>query len=266
MSTDYEIFNCAEANNHKKLKALLDAGVDPNVTDYDRGAPPLMYACNKGHIESIEILIDYGADVNLPNKRGRTPIHALIEMRFFKIVLWLIKYCGGDVHKADSRGLTPYDLAPQFMQKEIDECLASIGQVDTNPAVNQPAKTTPQPAAASSSTSSQSDKAGEVVVYKIHLPNRSYKSVKTTTTDAAENVLENLCEKLNLNKDCARFLTLFERVKDRERRVKNTELIADIVKMWPMILGESGNETNKHCYFMAAPLSTAPDYVLAAMS
>ena len=79
-------------------------------------------------------------------------------------------------------------------------------------------------------------------------------------------VLESLCEKLNLTKDAARFMVLFERVKDRERRVKNTELISDISKMWPLILGETGNETYRQCYFLAAPLSTAPDYVVTAMS
>lgn len=120
MSTDYEIFNAAERNDAKKLKALLDAGMDPNIRDYDRGATPLHLAANKGNVEAIELLIDAGADVNAANKRGRTPIHALIEMRFYKIVLWLIKYCGGDPFQADSRGLTPYDLAQQFMQKEID--------------------------------------------------------------------------------------------------------------------------------------------------
>lgn len=120
MSTDYEIFNAAEKNDSKTLKRLLDAGIDPNVRDYDRGATPLHLAANKGHVESIELLIDAGADVNAPNKRGRTPIHALMEMRFYKIVLWLIKYCGGDAFKEDSRGLTPYDLAQGFMQKEID--------------------------------------------------------------------------------------------------------------------------------------------------
>jgi ankyrin repeat protein len=120
MSTDYAIFNAAEQNNSKKLKALLDAGMDPNTQDYDRGATPLHFAANKGHVEAIELLIDAGADVNAANKRGRTPMHALIEMKFYKIALWLIKYCGGDPHKADSRGLSAYDLAQGFMQKEID--------------------------------------------------------------------------------------------------------------------------------------------------
>lgn len=120
MSTDYEIFNAAERNDSKALKRLLDSGLDPNVRDYDRGATPLHLAANKGHIETIELLIDAGADVNATNKRGRSPIHALIEMRFYKIALWLIKYCGANVLIEDCRGLTPYDLAQPFMQKEID--------------------------------------------------------------------------------------------------------------------------------------------------
>jgi len=124
-------------------------------------------------------------------------------------------------------------------------------------------------AASSGSSSGSSGSSGgkdEAVVYRIHLPNRSYKSVRTTPHFSAEMVLESLCEKLNLEKDAARHLVLFERVKDRERKVKNTELIADIVKMWPTILGENGNETYKQCYFLAAPLSTAPDNVLAAIN
>jgi hypothetical protein len=169
----------------------------------------------------------------------------------------------------------PINIFP-LISLDIIDCLKSIGQVEqadkqgiaANQQMTQPPAKQQATAAttSSSSSSSSSEKGSEVIVYKIHLPNRSYKSVKTTSIDTAESVLENLCEKLNLSKDIAKFLVLFERVKDRERRVKNTEMISDIVRMWPMILGETGNETYKHCYFMAAPLSTAPDYVVTAMS
>ena len=106
----------------------------------------------------------------------------------------------------------------------------------------------------------------ETVVYRVHLPSKSYKSVRINAEDSAETLLANLCEKLSLRTECVKFLALFERVKDRERRVKPTEIIADIVKMWPTILGETGNETFKTCYFMAVPLSTAPENVLKAIN
>lgn len=149
------------------------------------------------------------------------------------------------------------------------ECLKSIGK-EEEPAKHHQAieetiasKPAVQPA---QSSEPSGEKPVESVAYRIHLPNRSYKSVRTTTHTSGEMVLESLCEKLNLSKDASKYLALFERVKDRERRVKNTEMIADIVRMWPMILGETGNETYKQCYFLAAPLATAPDYVLSAVN
>lgn len=152
------------------------------------------------------------------------------------------------------------------------DCLKSIGHAeadtgessDATMASNNPKAA--EPAVASTSTSSGSSSTPEPVVYKVHLPNRSYKSVRTTVNDTAEMMLESLCEKLNLKSDCAKYMVLFERVKDRERRVKGTEMISDIVKMWPKILGETGNETGKYCYFLAAPLSTAPEHIIQAMS
>lgn len=121
MSTNYAIFLAAEKNDVKTLKRLIEEeGIDPNIQDYDRKATPLHWASNKGHVEAIEYLIDQGADVNMQNKRGRTPLHNLVELKFDKIVLWLIKYCGADPYIEDNRGLRPYDLALNWFKEEID--------------------------------------------------------------------------------------------------------------------------------------------------
>lgn len=146
------------------------------------------------------------------------------------------------------------------------ECLKSIGQVhEEEPEAAKPVQQTQQQQYIAASSTQQA-KGPEYVVYRVHLPSKSYKSVRITLEDSAETMLANLCEKLSLRSDCAKYLVLFERVKDRERRVKPTEVIADIVKMWPTILGESGNETHKQCYFMAVPLSNAPENVLKAVN
>lgn len=45
---EYEIFAAARDNNVKKVRELLDAGVDINVHDLDRHQTPLHLACAHG--------------------------------------------------------------------------------------------------------------------------------------------------------------------------------------------------------------------------
>lgn len=52
-------------NRPEIVTILLDAGADPNVMN-DRGFTPLVSACFKGGVESAKILIERGADVNVP--------------------------------------------------------------------------------------------------------------------------------------------------------------------------------------------------------
>lgn len=117
---DWEIFLAAEQNNLKKVKELLDKGLDPNIRDTDRGSTPLHWASTKGHIDIIEALINAGADVNAQTNKGRTACHSLIEQKFEKVVLWLVRYCDADPHIPDLRGIEAYDLALPWFQKEID--------------------------------------------------------------------------------------------------------------------------------------------------
>lgn len=120
MSTNYEVFLAAEKNDIAKLKHYIeDKGVDVNLADYDRKATPLHWAANRGNLEAIEYLIDQGANVNAQNKRGRTPLHSLVEMKYDKVVLWLVKYCGADPYIEDVRGSSPFDLALNWFKEEI---------------------------------------------------------------------------------------------------------------------------------------------------
>eukprot|EP00455_Lapot_gusevi_P033523 TRINITY_DN3665_c0_g5_i1.p1 TRINITY_DN3665_c0_g5~~TRINITY_DN3665_c0_g5_i1.p1 ORF type:complete len:283 (+),score=51.17 TRINITY_DN3665_c0_g5_i1:72-920(+) len=48
------------------LKALLEAGADPNVQN-NRLNTALHLACERGHIEFIRLLIDFGADIAIKN-------------------------------------------------------------------------------------------------------------------------------------------------------------------------------------------------------
>ena len=56
------------------VKLLLDAGADPNLANKD-GETPLYRASGKGHAEVAKLLLEAGADPILADKDGRTPLY-----------------------------------------------------------------------------------------------------------------------------------------------------------------------------------------------
>lgn len=58
------------------LSSLIEA-LDPDnvdVVEQTYGQTPLMYACRRGHIEAVQILLDLGANVNNHSSKGQTPL------------------------------------------------------------------------------------------------------------------------------------------------------------------------------------------------
>lgn len=60
--------------DYDTLKAMLDGGANVNVRDQS-GMTPLAWAANKGGMRLVELLLDRGADVNCRNSDGWTPLH-----------------------------------------------------------------------------------------------------------------------------------------------------------------------------------------------
>jgi len=56
------------------LSILMDYGADANIADPDLGETALMYAASEGDFETVSILVDNGADVNILSKNGMTAL------------------------------------------------------------------------------------------------------------------------------------------------------------------------------------------------
>lgn len=91
------------------MQFLIYKGADVNVRN-DKGVTPLATAVNLGFPEGVELLIGRGARVNDPDSAGETPLIAAVHQRNLEVVRLLLK-AGADPRRADSSGRTAQDYA-----------------------------------------------------------------------------------------------------------------------------------------------------------
>jgi hypothetical protein len=82
------------------LRYLIQKGANPNIQD-GRGNTPLMLAVEAGYTEGVQILLRYGANVNLGNSSGETPLIRAVQIRKLDMVRILLEG-GADPDKPDN--------------------------------------------------------------------------------------------------------------------------------------------------------------------
>jgi ankyrin repeat protein len=134
----------------RRVKQLLAYGADPDIRDED-GNSPLINCCNSGSldiksngkyvydslarncIETIEILINAGADVN-QCKTGFTPMHFAAKGGQLDIMKILLAN-GADINIRDSRDGYPIDIAAKEGNIEIVKLLMKGGAIISDEAI-----------------------------------------------------------------------------------------------------------------------------------
>jgi hypothetical protein len=103
------------------VQVLLDYGVDVNV-QARAGSTPLNFVID--HLNDhgvVRLLLGHGADPNIPTKDGSTPLYRA-SGRGVIVVHPLIEY-GASVEAQDDRGRTPLDVASGEQREEIIKLL-----------------------------------------------------------------------------------------------------------------------------------------------
>jgi ankyrin repeat protein len=96
--SELALYQVSLGDLYRSAKHLLEAGADVNGSD--AGYPsPLQGACSSGSIETIQLLIDHGADVN-PQTRSQNPLLWAVRTQNVE-VLHLILENGADVDATD---------------------------------------------------------------------------------------------------------------------------------------------------------------------
>ena len=101
----------AKQGNVAMADKLVDAGATINA-DPEDGAPPLLDACFRGHLDVAKLLVARGGDATVSEGiLGHTCLHKAVDGRNPDVVTWLLEDVGLDVNVADLRGYTPLALA-----------------------------------------------------------------------------------------------------------------------------------------------------------
>jgi ankyrin repeat protein len=117
------------------LVYLLNRGANPNIAD-NRGVTPLMRASQIGFFEGVEHLITSGARVDNPNSAGETPLISAVHRRDTQMMRALLK-AGADPDRPDNSGRSARDYAKlggpsSDTLAEIDRSATSAGQRRTD--------------------------------------------------------------------------------------------------------------------------------------
>ena len=88
---------------------LIDRGANVNLRD-GAGATPLVVATNLGFIEGVQLLIAKGAHVDEPNATGETPLIGAVHSRSLGMMRALL-IAGADPDRNDNSGRSARDYA-----------------------------------------------------------------------------------------------------------------------------------------------------------
>lgn len=91
------------------LVYLLNRGANPNIADR-RGVTPLMRASQTGFFEGLQHLVSAGARVDIANSTGETPLILAVHRRDTAMMRVLLK-AGADPDRTDNSGRSARDYA-----------------------------------------------------------------------------------------------------------------------------------------------------------
>lgn len=97
------------ARAYRWLSYLLGKGADPNIADKD-GVTPLMLACQMNMADAVVALARSGAKVDIANGAGETPLISAVHSRNLPMVRLLLA-AGADPDRADNSGRSARDYA-----------------------------------------------------------------------------------------------------------------------------------------------------------
>ena len=103
------------------IQVLLERGADPNLPD-SFGQTPLVQTADIGIERATQVLLEGGADPNRPNDHGNYPL-ILATINNNPDVVKTLLHAGADLNQTDGTGPTALSLAERYGYWQIVESL-----------------------------------------------------------------------------------------------------------------------------------------------
>jgi hypothetical protein len=107
----------ARRGETKHLAEMLRAGLPLNLADA-KGNSQLMLASYNGNLETAQMLLEHGAEVDRRNDRGQTPLGGVAFKGYKEIVALLLAH-GADIDADNGGGMTPIMFASMFGRTKV---------------------------------------------------------------------------------------------------------------------------------------------------
>lgn len=109
------------------IELLTNNGADVNVCDGNNRSP-LHYATAAARLDVIQHFIKIGADVDCQTKSERTPLIEAVSLNNISIVRAIVK-AGANVNLKDGKGISPLHIVTLIYQADLQivECLLDAG-------------------------------------------------------------------------------------------------------------------------------------------
>ena len=104
------------------IETLIDLGANVNAQRTDDKVTPLLLSAGWNNFMAVYLLLDHGADANIANADGDSPLHRAVSDGFFYIAKRLVKK-GSNVNLQNKEGRTPLYLGVKNKHKQLIKLL-----------------------------------------------------------------------------------------------------------------------------------------------
>ncbi|MEH7254309.1 M48 family metallopeptidase [Neobacillus niacini] len=121
-----EVMEATLNGDGEEVSRLLKEGADPNEQEPEGGMTALSLAADNDQLEAAQILVENGADPNLPDNYGYTPIMGAVFMENKEMVQLLLD-AGADPTFENDEGMSAITYAEDFGYTELVELMTKAG-------------------------------------------------------------------------------------------------------------------------------------------